>query len=80
MKRRVYLRRHEDHFCSRRSVVRLGIVLRATLSDIDHRRGRRVRRITEPTAEQKSLLRQLGISLPEHLQINRECSADSAAA
>jgi len=40
----------------------------------------RLRRITEPTAEQKSLLRQLGISLPEHLQFRRECSADSAVA
>ena len=40
----------------------------------------RLRRITEPTAEQKSLLRQLGISLPEHLQYPRECSADSAIA
>jgi transposase len=40
----------------------------------------RLRRITEPTAEQNSLLRQLGISLPEHLQFNRECSADSAIA
>jgi hypothetical protein len=41
----------------------------------------RLRRITEPTAEQKSLLRQLGINLPEHLlQFNRECSVDSAIA
>jgi transposase len=40
----------------------------------------RLRRVTEPTAEQKSLLRQLGISLPEHLQFHRECSADSAIA
>jgi len=40
----------------------------------------RLRRITEPTAEQKTLLRQLGICLPEHLQFNRECSADSAIA
>jgi transposase len=40
----------------------------------------RLRRITEPTAEQKSLLRQLGISLPEHLQFRRECSADSVVA
>jgi transposase len=40
----------------------------------------RLRRITEPTAEQKSLLRQLGISLPEHLQYHRECSVDSAIA
>jgi transposase len=40
----------------------------------------RLRRITEPTPEQKLLLRQLGVSLPEHLQFNRECSADSAIA
>jgi transposase len=40
----------------------------------------RLRRITEPTAEQKSLLLQLGISLPEHLQFNRKCSVDSAIA
>jgi transposase len=40
----------------------------------------RLRRITEPTAEQKLLLRQLGISLPEHLQFHRECSADSTIA
>ena len=40
----------------------------------------RLRRITEPTAEQKSLLRQLGLSLPDHLQFDRECSADSAIA
>jgi transposase len=40
----------------------------------------RLRRITEPTAEQKLLLRQLGISVPEHLQFHRECSVDSAIA
>jgi transposase len=40
----------------------------------------RLRRITEPTAEQKSLLHQLGIGLPTHLQFNRKCSADSAIA
>ncbi len=40
----------------------------------------RLRRITEPTTEQKSLLQQLGISLPEHLQFNRKCSVDSATA
>lgn len=40
----------------------------------------RLRRITEPTAEQRSLLQQLGISLPEHLQFNRKCSVDSAIA
>jgi hypothetical protein len=40
----------------------------------------RLRRITEPTAEQKSLLHQLDIQLPENLQFHRECSADSAIA
>src|ERR1700682_6344417 len=42
------------------------------LPTTDHREIR-LRRITEPTAEQKSLLRQLGISLPEHLQFSRTC-------
>jgi hypothetical protein len=40
----------------------------------------RLRRITQPTAEQKSLLHQLGISLPEHLQFHCKCSVDSAIA
>ena len=40
----------------------------------------RLRRITEPTAEQKSLLRQFGITLPEHLRFQRDCSANSAVA
>jgi hypothetical protein len=40
----------------------------------------RLRRITEPTAEQKSLLQQLGISLPDRREFNRKCSVDSAIA
>jgi transposase len=40
----------------------------------------RLRRITEPTAEQKSLLQQLGLTLPDRLEHNRECSVDSATA
>jgi transposase len=36
----------------------------------------RLRRITEPTEEQKLLLRQLGISLPERLHFQPECSVD----
>jgi transposase len=40
----------------------------------------RLRRITEPTAEQKSLLHQLGLSLPERFETNRKCSADLATA
>src|ERR1700733_6368756 len=40
----------------------------------------RLPRITEPTAEQKSLLQQLGLSLPERLKSLSKCSADSAIA
>src|SRR5438477_5141129 len=38
----------------------------------------RLRRITEPTAEQRSLLHQLQLSLPDRLENRRECSVDSA--
>jgi transposase len=38
----------------------------------------RLRRVTEPTAEQKRLLDQFGIELPEQLQFNQQCSADFA--
>jgi transposase len=40
----------------------------------------RLRRITEPTAEQKILLEQLGLTLPAHFELNRKCSADLAVA
>ena len=40
----------------------------------------RLRRITEPTAEQKELLRQLGLHLPARFELNRKCSVDSATA
>jgi len=40
----------------------------------------RLRRITEPTTEQKSLLHQLGLTLPERFELNRKCSADFATA
>ena len=40
----------------------------------------RLRRITEPTAEQKALRAQLGLTLPEHFELNRKCSVDSAIA
>jgi hypothetical protein len=40
----------------------------------------RLRRVTEPTAEQKSLLDLLGLSFPDRLRFNRQCSVDSATA
>lgn len=62
------------------------LALLSTLQSADivlpttHGQEIRLRRITEPTAEQRSLLRQLGISLPEHLRFQRKCSADLAVA
>jgi transposase len=40
----------------------------------------RLRRVTEPTAEQQRLLQELGIDLPDQLQLNQQCSADFALA
>ncbi len=40
----------------------------------------RLRRITEPTADQRSLLHQLGLGLPDRLDFHPKCSADSAIA
>ena len=40
----------------------------------------RLRRITEPTAEQKSLFQQFGMNLPERFEPNRKCSVDLAIA
>jgi hypothetical protein len=40
----------------------------------------RLRRITEPSSKQKSLLKQLGISPPQRLESCLVCSGDSAIA
>ncbi len=40
----------------------------------------RLRRVTEPTAEQKSLLQRLDLSLPKGFELNRKCSVDFASA
>lgn len=40
----------------------------------------RLRRITEPSPEQKQLLHQLQITLPEHLEMDLQCSENSAIA
>lgn len=40
----------------------------------------RIRRVAEPSSEQKSLLHQLGLSLPERLKSYSKCSADFAVA
>jgi transposase len=40
----------------------------------------RLRRITEPTAEQRELLRQLGLTLLQRFELHQKCSVDSAIA
>jgi transposase len=40
----------------------------------------RLRRVTEPSVEQKLLLHQLGLDLPERLHCDLKCSADSVLA
>ena len=40
----------------------------------------RLRRIAEPEPEQKALLQQLGLSLPERFELNRKCSVDFSTA
>ena len=40
----------------------------------------RLRRVTEPDPEQRSLLQQLHISFPDRFELNRKCSVDSAIA
>jgi len=40
----------------------------------------RLRRVTTPTAEQKQLLAELGITVPDRLGFDQECSADWALA
>ena len=40
----------------------------------------RLRRIAEPTSEQKALLQHLGLRFPERFELNRKCSVDSAIA
>jgi len=57
------------------SVQSAGIILPTTDG-----REIRIRRVTTPTPEQNERLRILGIGLPERLDLNLECSANSATA
>jgi transposase len=40
----------------------------------------RLRRVTSPTTEQQTLFQQLGITIPQRLSLDQECSADFAIA
>jgi hypothetical protein len=53
----------------------------ADIGSADNRWRRiRLRRVTSPTAEQRTLFQQLGVPLPENLTFDHECSADFAIA
>lgn len=64
-----------------RALVLLGTLMSAdiVLSTTDGREIR-LRRVTTPSAEQKQLLDQLGIAVPDRLSFDHECSADLAIA
>jgi transposase len=71
------LRRKQSAWSAARALAELTTVQSAdiVLPTTDGREIR-LRRITQPTAEQKRLLSELGIELPDQLKINQECSAD----
>ena len=75
------LRRKQSQWSATRALAELATLQSAdiVLPTTDGREIR-LRRITEPTAMQQRLLHQLGIDLPEQLQINQQCSADFAVA
>jgi transposase len=75
------LRRKQSQWSATRALAELATLQSAdiVLPTTDGREIR-LRRITEPTAGQQQLLHQLGIDLPEQLQINQQCSADFAVA
>jgi transposase len=75
------LRRKQSQWSATRALAELATLQSAdiVLPTTDGREIR-LRRITEPTAGQQQLLHQLGIDLPDQLQINQQCSADFAVA
>ncbi|MGA3213766.1 MAG: hypothetical protein ABSD20_20865 [Terriglobales bacterium] len=68
-------RRRKRWPCCLRSLYSADIVLPTTDG-----REIRLRRMTEPTSEHRSLLQQLGISLPSPSDFQAKCSVDSAIA
>ncbi len=75
------LRRKQSDWSATRALAELATLQSAdiVLPTTDGREIR-LRRITEPSAGQQRLLRQLGIDLPQQLQFNQQCSADFAVA
>jgi len=75
------LRRKGSTLSPRQALASLGTLVSAdiVLPTTDGREIR-LRRVTTPSAEQKQLLDQLGITIPDRLSFDQECSADSKIA
>jgi len=75
------LRRNHSHLSPARALALLSPLQSADIV-LPTTDGRllRLRRITEPSPEQKQLLHQLRITLPERLEMDLECSENSALA
>ena len=75
------LMRKDSHLSPGKALALLGTLVSAdiVLPTTDGREIR-LRRVTTPSAEQKKLLDQLGITLPDRLSFDQECSADSKIA
>lgn len=75
------LRRNPSGFSPARALALLSTLQSAdiVLPTTDGREIR-LRRVSTPSREQQQLLGHLGIAIPEHLNLNLECSADSAIA
>ncbi|MGH9405204.1 MAG: hypothetical protein ACRD3D_05110 [Terriglobia bacterium] len=75
------LRRSRSEFSPARALTPLSTLHSAeTVLSTTDGRELRWRRITEPSAEQKRLLQQLKISIPERLNFELKCSENSAIA
>jgi len=78
--------KHQLHRASSELSPAKALALLSTLSSADivlpttDGREIRLRRITEPTEEQKQVLHQLHIALPKPLEIDLKCSVDLAIA
>jgi transposase len=75
------LRRKDSTLSPSKALASLGTLVSAdiVLPTTDGREIR-LRRVTTPSAEQKKLLDQLGITIPDRLSFDQECSADSKIA
>ena len=77
-----HLLRRKNSACSLRQAFALLATIQSADIVLPTTDGReiRLRRVADLTAEQQKLLTELSISLPDHFNLNFECSVDSATA